>query len=53
MYAEAVRVMARSVRRAEARVASDASKDSAPARPFLVLMTQAGLGGLETKTEYH
>jgi len=43
VYAEAVRVMARSVRRAEAKVASDASKDSAPPRPFLVLMTEAAL----------
>ena len=50
MYAEAVRVMARSVRRAEAKVASDASKDSAQPRPFLVLMTEAGLSDLETKT---
>ena len=41
VYAEAVRVMARSVRQAEAKVASDASK-VAPARPFLVLMTEAG-----------
>lgn len=40
VYTEAVRVMARSVRQAEAKVAFDASK-VAPARPFLVLMTEA------------
>eukprot|EP00439_Symbiodinium_sp_Y106_P052030 s116_g6.t4 len=42
VYAEAVRVMARSVRRAEGRVASDAKVQLRP-RPFLVLMTEAAL----------
>ncbi|CAE7243725.1 GNT1-A [Symbiodinium natans] len=42
VYAEAVRVMARSVRRAEQRVASDANVRLSP-RPFLVLMTEAAL----------